>query len=460
MFARDLPYAIHTTEHAGRCLKATRLISKGTVILRTRSPVLAIVMRDYRKEVCAHCFRYDRGRSLPMRVVPTGKSFCSEKCRTLWEEKVNIGFAEVAPKMEGADAGAGLGVKSWEIVESLVKQKGSTNGAQDVTMHEAGSARPSELDIVAAWADVEELGKAIREARAAEARGGHLNKKQRKGPQQALENKSRICDPDALSFLLTGVLLRARTELSSPQPLSQAAALSNSINHARYTNGTAASASTIGFSAFSWTQLLTLASTSTPYPTRHNLHSHTSAYLILLALLPHALLPFVTASTLRAIPTHETRNSFGIRSLDDSGSEFLGYGVWPDASLFNHSCAPNVGKARGHPRSISCLRRGSSRAGPYHGEYSDESQTRLRVGEDDEREDGRTWTFWTSRDVAAGEELCISYLGGEEEELDVQERRKRLRDTWGFECNCVNCVRDAATLQDIMEMERTGRDSY
>lgn len=44
--------------------------------------------------------------------------------------------------------------------------------------------------------------------------------------------------------------------------------------------------------------------------------------------------------------------------------------------------------------------------------------------------------FYTTRDVEAGEELCISYV----EELDpVEKRQLRLKEWWFFECTCRRC---------------------
>jgi SET and MYND domain-containing protein len=44
--------------------------------------------------------------------------------------------------------------------------------------------------------------------------------------------------------------------------------------------------------------------------------------------------------------------------------------------------------------------------------------------------------FWV---VGVGEELCISYLSGEERGMGRVKRRERLRATWGFECGCGRC---------------------
>jgi SET and MYND domain-containing protein len=111
------------------------------------------------------------------------------------------------------------------------------------------------------------------------------------------------------------------------------------------------------------------------------------------------MLPSVTASVCRQTVARDSNNSFGIRSLEDDGCEYFGWGVWPEASFFNHSCQPNVGKRRV----------------------------------------GREWQFWAARDIECGEELLISYLGGDEEDLDHVGRRDRLR-VWGFDCSCSRCA--------------------
>ena len=77
----------------------------------------------------------------------------------------------------------------------------------------------------------------------------------------------------------------------------------------------------------------------------------------------------------------------------------MGYALYPSASYFNHSCKPNVAK--------------------------------VRVG--------NTWRFWVPKDVARGEQLCISYLGGDEKDLTTAERRVRLKDVWSFVCECEGC---------------------
>ena len=151
--------------------------------------------------------------------------------------------------------------------------------------------------------------------------------------------------------------------------------------------------------------LLTLEDNSQVYATA-SLNAHIRAYLQLLTVLPLPLLPHLRADVCHELISRASHNAFSIRPSSDGehSGEFLGYGVWPEASFFNHWCVPNIAKERR----------------------------------------GRRWSFYTSRDVGAGEELCITYLGGDEKDLDVRGRRKRLHDEWGFFCDCVGCEQEAA----------------
>lgn len=152
-----------------------------------------------------------------------------------------------------------------------------------------------------------------------------------------------------------------------------------------------------------WQTVLDLAPSARPYNSVAALAQHCSAYLQLLCVQPLSLLSYCTPDILLKAVTRDTANSFGLRSLDDGGAEMFGYGVWPSASFWNHNCSPNVEKRR----------------------------------------HGRTWEFRAARDVQLDEELCITYLGGDEKTLGVQDRRKRLHETWGFECACAKCVAES-----------------
>jgi hypothetical protein len=115
--------------------------------------------------------------------------------------------------------------------------------------------------------------------------------------------------------------------------------------------------------------------------------------------LPPDLQSLVDATAYPFLSRHLS-NSFGIWELPVSpDSENLGSVMYPSASYFNHSCDPNMIKIR----------------------------------------QGRTVLFVSSRDISAEEELCISYGHTERK---VEERRKCLRDWWGFTCNCPRCTQE------------------
>lgn len=155
--------------------------------------------------------------------------------------------------------------------------------------------------------------------------------------------------------------------------------------------------------AESTSSLLALQENPEVYGTA-SLDEHIKAYHQLLSVLPVAAIGEIHADICHEYVSRASHNAFSIRPTADGdhSGEYLGYGVWPEASFFNHSCRPNVRKAR----------------------------------------DGRLWSFWASGDIDEGEELCITYLGGEEKELDVDRRREKLKDEWGFRCGCKRCVEE------------------
>ncbi|TID19556.1 25S rRNA (adenine-N(1))-methyltransferase [Venturia nashicola] len=347
-------FEVEDTPTCGRGVFALQDIPAGTSLLHTASLPASVVLRNYNREVCAQCFVYERGRNLKTRSVETGHSFCSQECLQAWME-------DVGP----------IAIQAWTAIEDFIKKKSmqgngsqNGNGNDDHEFHDMNDARPNEEEIRLAWDSVSSTAHFV-----LEARNGSIRKPHRRALTSVL---AIFPNPDYLSFLLSATLSRSRNVLP---PTERAAATE-------------------------WESLLELVPDPTPYATSSCLQTAIQSYLHLLALLPLPLLPHVNAAGFLALAERDSHNSFGIRSLDDGGEEFMGYGVWPVASFFNHSCSPNVGKRRV----------------------------------------GRTWDFWTSRRVRKGEELFISYMGGDEVDLDLGERRKRLGETWAFECGCVRCV--------------------
>lgn len=340
-------FEVRQTAFAGRAVFASCAISKGARIWRSEDLALSVLLREYRREVCGHCFRYENGRDLEIRDTTIGYAFCSEACQEEWIKE-----------------NGEVGVQAWSAVEKLTKGRRK----EDIDMVEPNLPRPTSEEIEQAWESVAEQAALIRVAREGErekSRGDEkevpvvITKKHKRALQKALQPSVTA---DVISFCTNGILWRH--------------------HHAT-----------------EWNRILALAIDELPYHSADDLKAFTNTYLTLLAILPFPLLSLVTPETLFALSSRDSHNSFGIRSLEDEGSEFFGFGCWPGASYFNHSCNPNVEKQR----------------------------------------QGRAWMFTAGRDIAVGEELCITYLSGEERKLSREERMSRLRN-WGFACNCDRCA--------------------
>ena len=155
-----------------------------------------------------------------------------------------------------------------------------------------------------------------------------------------------------------------------------------------------------------WDKLLSLNPSLTPYTSRPGvLASHIRLYDFLRLYLPPTspIRDYCTPETILALVTRDFGNSFGIwEAVDFEDGEMLGYGCWVEASFFNHSCEPNLKK----------------------------------------RISGRTFQFYTIREVAhAGEQLTINYIG-EAKDAPLAERRAQLQKGWGFCCQCTKCLRE------------------
>ncbi|CBX91445.1 hypothetical protein IAQ61_010795 [Plenodomus lingam] len=338
-------FEIRQTQFAGRAVFASQDIGAGTVIWRSDDLTLSVLLREYRREVCGQCFKYDYGRDLEIRDKDVGFAFCSKTCREKWI----------------VDNGE-VGVQAWAAVEKLTKGRGK----EDSEMVELDLPRPKSKDIKEAWETVAAQAALIRIAREGEGDKGdgekgavQITKQHKKALQKALQQQ---ITPDVMTFCLGGILWR--------------------YHHAA-----------------DWQRVLALAADETPYHSTDDLEAFTRTYVALLAILPLPLLPLVTSEMIFTLSSRDSHNSFGVRSLEDDGSEFFGYGCWPAASYFNHSCHPNVEKQR----------------------------------------DGRAWTFRARRAIAKGDELCITYLSGEERKLSRAKRMLRLKKTWGFDCSCERC---------------------
>lgn len=243
-------------------------------------------------------------------------------------------------------------LQAWRQLEIQVKKSGSN------TDEFAGAVRPGPAEIESKWRAAEQTVKQLRGAPQQ-----HRSKKELAGLVAASADAGRF-SADVVSFQLNAVLAR---HMDPGQ----------------------------------WPAILALEEDTRPYSSATDLDRHIASYCFLALALPEELARIASAEMLGTVKGREVRNSFGIRSLDDDGCEFFGWGVWPSASYFNHNCDPNTDKERV----------------------------------------GRTWVFRAKRDIAAGEEICISYLGKDMGILR-EERTALLKKTWGFDCICQRCKGD------------------
>ncbi|KAK1993956.1 SET domain-containing protein [Colletotrichum falcatum] len=356
--ATSVHFEIRDTPTAGRAVFATRDIAAGTLLWRSDDLTVSSLLQEYRREVCGHCFAYNYGRDLAIQDHTVGFAFCSDGCQRTW-------------RRENGE----VGVRAWAEVKKLAKRRSK----EDSELVDIDLPRPTPEEIAQAWDATKTQADLILTFRMAEladdAEGGLQNptlngngngpitKQHRKAVQKALQQPVHA---DIMGFCVSGIIAQHR----APQR---------------------------------WEHVLSLAADPTPYPSTDDLRAFTRTYLHLLAVLPPALLPLATPRSLLLLSSRDSHNAFGIRSLEDEGSELFGHGCWPAASYFNHSCGPNVAKRR----------------------------------------EGRAWEFRASRDVAGGEQLCITYLGGEEREMPRGARMSTLRRNWGFDCACQRCEEGA-----------------
>jgi hypothetical protein len=109
----------------------------------------------------------------------------------------------------------------------------------------------------------------------------------------------------------------------------------------------------------------------------------------------------------RALLLRSECNAFSFWSTDGAQDQ-LGVGLFLEAAMFNHSCMPNVGKV-------------------------------LK---------GRNLRFVALREIAVGEELCISYVSLDEE---CETRRGILKKHFHFECTCVRCEKKEEEEDGLIE---------
>src|ERR1700678_3859656 len=92
-------YDIQPMAYGGRGAFARSFIPKGSLVLSCSGPYASIIIRSFKREVCAWCFAYafesgKRTWSVKLDVVDrngAGAWFCSEGCRETWTADYQAG---------------------------------------------------------------------------------------------------------------------------------------------------------------------------------------------------------------------------------------------------------------------------------------------------------------------------------------------------------------------------------
>ena|ERR1700736_2776006 len=79
-------YTIQNTNDRGRAVYASKCIPAGMTIHVASTPFVSVIKEEFKKEVCAWCFKYQHGKTFPFKHedTRTGLWFCSQECGEDW----------------------------------------------------------------------------------------------------------------------------------------------------------------------------------------------------------------------------------------------------------------------------------------------------------------------------------------------------------------------------------------
>lgn len=423
------PQILLQTPTAGRSLFSTRPLEPSTNLMTENLPIARCLLKEYIKEVCWECW-LERGQERKWSIresndydvtggdsgVSGGKGnvkgkgggkgkgkdiggirwFCSSECRTVWRERVGkIGreasrLGEIMIK-EGKERKIPSSVEEEDLIEP----------ERSITLEELEESW--QLALIA--------GEEIIRLRTDVLVGGGKLKNNVKLARKLVEGLNQFDDEDMVRFLIEGFISRYLELHPSPtSPSTTSSVLISPLPTPR------------------WNSLCSLVPSLAMYLSistgNLSLLSNIRMYHSFLLHLPLELLEVITSYTISIILSRDLGNSFGTSEEFEGGAppslssssllsspsldstivgrgQQVGFALYPILSFYNHSCSPNIIKKR----------------------------------------TGTTYFFSTipTRIVEEGEELCISYLGGEERSLSRVERRDKLREGWGFDCCCIRC---------------------
>ena len=147
-------FRIGPTSYGGRGAFARQSIPKGTDVLICAGPFVHVILRKFRKEICAWCFAYafEHGKnkwSIKLdegEQTPAGAWFCSNVCRNRWVGHYGIGE-------EGEES-----VEWWKVLSSgLEKMFVDRARSQDRARLDGGRKGKDESSLVQLFEKLEKI---------------------------------------------------------------------------------------------------------------------------------------------------------------------------------------------------------------------------------------------------------------------------------------------------------------
>lgn len=340
-------FSVLKTRYGGRGCFANEPIPKGTVLLVADTPVGTAVSHSFRKEVCMHCFKYLNGKTLKHRLNDK-LYFCSTECKDEFSDVENLQV----------------------LIEALAAVEFHYSKCK-VDLADIAYPLYTPEHVSSAWEEVDAWTQQISRMKSG----------------KRLQQLPKITSDDycELKYVI-------RTLFS----MFQNPAKSNRFIE----DQTAPQRLALELELFNLLQLSELQKVE-KYP--YLVHSYANIYKFARIVCPLELQPFVTPQNVRDIIGKNLTNAFGIWSptkSPDEEKEYFGFGVYPSASFFNHSCNYNVVKKRV----------------------------------------GGAYIFTAKEDIEPGTELSITY-GIKGDEL-LQQRQEALTE-WFFTCSCSKCLAEA-----------------
>lgn len=307
-------FRIDQTKYGGRGAFANTSqegkIPQGTVVLRVPRPISSSIQREFRKEVCQHCFAYFNGKSLKTRLTVsrisknTSLYFCSSSCLAAFEEYDNEGllaallleiekhYSSETTEYDAAETNSNL-ADTWEQLHewntNLAKMKPGKRIAQApvITDDEYADLKYTATTVYA------------------------LYKYQRRNANTDIKDDMGIISPKRSHHYILEMTENEHMQLE----LEIFETLQSNITEK-----------------------------TERYPYLSTVYGNIYKFLRIYA--PKQLQIFITTESISGIIGRHLSNAFGVWCKEEGINEYFGFAVYPLASFFNHSCIPNLKRIR------------------------------------------------------------------------------------------------------------------